>query len=62
MIVVAGDDVDSAVAERLACAVAQGTPLIALSPQPTLAAKFGLRVGANVPDTHVVVEDMAGGA
>ncbi|MDA0746893.1 MAG: hypothetical protein O2954_10265 [bacterium] len=58
LIVTAGTGLSSTTAERLANTVANGTPLVALAPDPALVHALGLTVGNSVEDAHLTVTDL----
>ncbi len=58
LIVVAGSGMSSETAERLAGAVAGGTTLIALAPDPTLLSAFGVTAGEQVSDAWLTVRQL----
>ncbi len=60
LLVVAGAGVSRRAAERLAKAVAQGMSLVALTPDPELAAAFGVAIGEPVVDAHLSVTGLPG--
>ena len=58
LLVVAGAGITPKTAERLARAVAQGISLAALTPDPTLAKAFGVRVHEPIVDAHLSVSHL----
>jgi hypothetical protein len=58
LIVVAGSGMGNETAERLAAAVAGGTTLIALAPDPALLRVFGVTAGAGIADAWLTVRQL----
>jgi hypothetical protein len=59
LLIVVGAPISAGAAEYLAAAVARGIMLIAVTPAPTLAAAFGLTVGAPMTDASLTVQSLA---
>ena len=59
LLMVAGTGLTSTAAEWLVRAVADGTSVIALAPDPELASAFGVEMGAPVTNAHLTVADLS---
>ncbi len=60
LVILAGAGIGRTTAERLAGAVSSGVTLIALAPDPAVAAAFGVSVSDAIPDAHLSVTALNG--